>query len=44
MDELVLRGINPVGDLEEMRGRLRHELMMEHKLPQHLKKWNIVQN
>ncbi len=38
MDELILRGINPVGDLEAMRQRVKNELVMEHKLRQHLKK------
>jgi hypothetical protein len=38
MDELILRGINPVGDLEALRQRLSNELLLEHKLRQHLKK------
>jgi hypothetical protein len=37
MDELILRGIHPVGDIEELRGHLKNKLVMEHKLCQHLK-------
>jgi hypothetical protein len=37
-DELLLRRINPVGDLESLRECLLHEIELEHKLQQHLKK------
>jgi hypothetical protein len=38
MEELILRGASPVGELEDLRERLKHELLLEHKLCQHLKK------
>jgi hypothetical protein len=38
MDELILRGLSPVGELEDLRARLQTELTTEHKLRQYLKK------
>jgi hypothetical protein len=38
MDELILCGVSPVGELEDHRERLRNELILEYKLCQNLKK------
>jgi len=38
INELLLRGLNPTGELDELRERLRPELELEYKLQQHLKK------
>jgi len=38
MDELILRGLCPSGELQELRERLLHEVVLEHKLRQHWKK------
>jgi len=38
MDELILRGVSPVGELEDLREQLRNELILEYKLCQYLKK------
>ncbi len=38
MDELILRGRSPVGEVEDLRERLLVELQLEWKLRQHLKK------
>jgi hypothetical protein len=38
MDELILYGVSPVGELEDLRERLRNELILEYKLCQNLKK------
>ena len=38
INELLLRGLNPTGELDELRERLRPELHLENKLRQHLKK------
>jgi hypothetical protein len=38
MDELILRGLSPVGELEDLCTRLQTELITDHKLRRHLKK------